>query len=164
MYEDIYQAVVGILADYGATILFRLEILVVFLAGAYIKMLHQAHRLDVENKEEKLHIKTVIWENSQRWKFLGSISLIIIGSFISPHEIFFDILNMEYGGWRLGFIAIFLIGMVMDDIFFFLGYVTTKYVEYIKDRFGGDQLESLSKPSNGSKGNSKGNSKGEEDG
>ena len=95
----------------------RLLIAGVMLWGTVTKLFLMGYQIDRANKEERLTLKVLLWENSQKWKIMGSSWLIIGLAFIAPHQGFVQLQEFVFHGVPLGHLGTAAIGFLGDDLF-----------------------------------------------
>ena len=112
----------------------RLLIAGIFLWGLIVKGLLLGYQIDRDNAEERLTFGMLVWENSQKWRFLGSVWFLSGLAFIAPHEGFVKLQEFSMYDIPVGHLGTAGIGFMGDTIFLMLDDIQ----EWIKAKLGKD--------------------------
>ena len=121
-----------------------IDILLALFFGLALKILDLVYHEDAKDPQERLDLRKYLLGNSNKWRIVSSIVLILGSVFLVPLAFFEQLIDYQYGGVRLGLAAIAVVGYSVDDLAF-LKYFLYKRVVYNK-------LTSLLKEENGPQG------------
>ena len=108
-----------------------IDILAALFFGLALKILDLVYHEDAKDPSEGLDLRKYLLGNSNKWRIVSSIVLILGSVFLVPLAFFEQLIDYQYGGVRLGLAAIAVVGYSVDDLAF-LKYFLYKRVVYNK--------------------------------
>ena len=96
-----------------------IDILLALFFGFVLKVLDLIYHEDAKTPDQPLDLRRYLLGNSNKWRILSSVILILGGVFLVPLAIFEQLQNYEYSDIRIGLVAIAVMGYAADDVCFF---------------------------------------------
>lgn len=121
-----------------------LHLVLILLGGFSTKVLSSVWRADKKDPSHHLALWAYLWEGPRKYRLLGALEITLAMVFVVPDSMFRDLMDYtwadkgEPGEGGIGYIAIFLLGFVADEIFVLLHLANDKIMGAVADKFGVD--------------------------
>ena len=125
----------SLLADGWDTWVAELKLIGAMCFGQAFKIVCTCWKIDNET-EEPLRFPACLWRGPEKFRTIGSFMIVGL-VFILPGQAFDTLMAFHWGGFPFGYLSLFILGFVADDIFvIFPAVVSAKLREFAQDKLG----------------------------